>query len=75
MTIIKNGVIPENNNVRRFECQRCGCVFDAQNTDGEDPEWQISDVIQLRRFGIESFAECPCCGQWVYRGFDGRFCH
>lgn len=74
MTIIKNGIIPENNNVRRFECLRCGCIFEAVNTPGEAPEWQISDAIELRRFGIEAYAICPCCGKWVYRGSDGRFC-
>ena len=74
MTVIKNGIIPENNNVKRFECQRCGCVFEAENVPGEDKEWQLGDAIELLRFGIEAYSTCPCCGNIVYKGVEGRFC-
>lgn len=73
MTIIKNGVTPPSTETKRFECQRCGCVFDATNTQ-QNTEFTYGDVIELRTQGIDAYATCPCCGRIVYKGAEGRFC-
>lgn len=74
MTIIKNGVAPAASVTKRFECQYCGCIFNATNTQ-QNEEFINADAIELRMQGIDAYAACPCCGRTVYKGLEGRFCH
>ncbi len=39
---------------RRFECDRCGCVFEANNNEYKSAA-QYNDIYY--------FCKCPCCGE------------
>lgn len=51
MKIIKKGNL-DRNNPKRFECSKCGCVFEA-NKDEYKAGNQYNDIYY--------FAICPCC--------------
>lgn len=71
MKIINEGVVPEVS-AKRFECQRCGCVFDAENRVGEEKEYFNGDINDLFEYSVDSYAKCPSCGEWTYRYVAGR---
>lgn len=50
--IIKPGKKPETD--KRYECQHCGCVFEADRDDYE-VEYSLLDGYYFK-------IECPCCG-------------
>ena len=56
MKIIKAGKVPEKvKRDKRFECLKCGCVFDA-----EEGEYKCEEF-----YGYS--AQCPCCGEMTGR--------
>lgn len=61
MTILKDGdldhIIQVVLKTRRFECEQCGCEFEA-NKD----EYKV--VSQYNE--ISYFCKCPCCGATAY---------
>ncbi len=53
MKIIKEGDISKLKKTKRFECKKCGCIFEADKT-----EYKISS--QYNEF--YTYATCPFCG-------------
>ena len=61
MKIIRDGNLDKLNKVVSFECNDCGCIFEANHN-----EYEIKSS-----FSIEYYCcECPCCGNRVltYKG-------
>lgn len=56
MKIIKPGKIPET---KRFECRKCGCIFEATNSEYE--EEKDTDCADIYYWAIN----CPCCREKV----------
>lgn len=57
--ILKPGKIPDT--TKRFECRRCGCIFEADKGDYADRDiWTHP----------EYFAGCPSCGTLCYVSGD-----
>ena len=61
MRIIKQGRPKATKNILRFRCCRCGCEFEADNTEYE----QASQIAYVHD-GIIATCICPCCGVTVY---------
>ena len=61
MRIIKQGRPKATKNILRFRCCRCGCEFEADNTEYE----QASQIAYVHD-GIIATCICPCCGATVY---------
>ena len=58
MNIIKQGDPDRAKGVRRFECKKCGCIFEATAK-----EYQHSS--QYNEF--YTYCKCPCCNTYVYQ--------
>lgn len=54
MTIIKEGDPYRCKALMRFECDICGCIFDA-NKDEYKTDTQYNDIFY--------YCKCPCCGR------------
>lgn len=59
MKIIKSGNIKKLNKIKTFDCNFCGCLFEADNT-----EYQTGSQYNE----IYYYVDCPFCGRKVYRG-------
>lgn len=57
MKIIEEGNPNWENNTKIFDCQRCECVFEAN-----DNEYIFADYLMYAKGGIEAFCKCPKCG-------------
>ncbi len=61
MKIIKNGNINQLKKIKTFDCDFCGCIFEADNTEYKTGH-QYNEVYY--------YAFCPFCGRRVYKGDD-----
>ena len=61
MRIIKQGRPKATKNILRFRCCRCGCEFEA-----DDTEYEQASQIAYVHDGIIATCLCPCCGARVY---------
>ena len=61
MRIIKQGRPKTTKNILRFRCCRCGCEFEA-----DDTEYEQASQIAYMHDGIIATCICPCCGATVY---------
>ena len=61
MRIIKQGRPKATKNILRFRCCRCGCEFEA-----DDTEYEQASQIAYVHDGIIATCICPCCGARVY---------
>ena len=60
MNIIKDGTITVP--IIRFECNNCGCVFEA-----DKGEYKYSSQMEVMHDGLGAYkCECPCCKNMVY---------
>ena len=58
MKIIKQGNINKLKAVIRFTCSKCGCIFEADNT-----EYKISSQYNEEY----CYCECPFCHKFCYK--------
>ena len=58
MKIIKEGDLNRLKEIRRFECEACGCIFEAENTEYK------RDYSQRENCGWYAI-KCPTCHAWV----------
>lgn len=61
MRIIKQGRPKATKNILRFRCCRCGCEFEA-----DDTEYEQASQIAYVHDGIIATCICPYCGATVY---------
>ena len=61
--IIKPGNTDTYNKVRTFECDRCGCVFEANGENYWVPRISNYDKLLV-------FAQCPCCRVNIHKLCD-----
>lgn len=66
MKIIKNGVIPNKDETKRFVCSECGCVFKANK--GEYKKCLYWGQVLLSGFTCK----CPTCGEYVRESEDAE---
>lgn len=59
MKILVDGDLSKVYRTEKFECDRCGCVFEATNQE-YDVRYDYSGVDHLS-------VTCPCCESRVYR--------
>lgn len=60
MIIVKNGKIP--NRIICFECDYCGCLFEA-----EKGEYLCSSQMEVLHNGLGQYkCKCPCCNNMVF---------
>jgi rubredoxin len=60
MIIIKDGIIPSN--IIRFNCENCGCIFEA-----DKGEYQTSTQMEVMHDGLAPYkCQCPRCKRIVY---------
>lgn len=57
LKIIKEGTKERLDRLKRFECEKCGCIFDADKTEYESGS-QYNDTYY--------FCKCPFCGNDMY---------
>lgn len=60
MKIIRSGEPNRHQSIKRFDCEKCGCVFEA---DGG--EYQRVDDCYVGNLGFV-YCVCPCCGGRVF---------
>lgn len=65
MKIIKQGDLNKLKLTKRFECKKCGCVFEA-----EKAEYDIVNNDDYIYCSTLYRAECPCCKNYVERASD-----
>ena len=58
MKIIKNGDKNKLKQIQTFNCDFCGCIFEADNTEYN---------IGLHYNEIYCYVRCPFCGKNVYK--------
>lgn len=58
MKIIKNGSLKKIKKIKTFDCNFCGCLFEADNT-----EYKVGSQYNQTYF----YTICPFCGRTVYR--------
>lgn len=58
MKIIKDGDLERLDTTRRFECSKCGCIFDASASEYHK-EWDMNNTLLA--------CECPTCHEYVWR--------
>ncbi len=57
MTIIVEGDLNRLKEIKRFNCRKCGCIFDA-----EKEEYKVSSQYNEEYYSCI----CPTCGNNVY---------
>ena len=57
MKIIKEGDLKRLDTTRRFECEACGCIWEA-NASEYRKEWDGNDTLIV--------CECPTCQKTSY---------
>lgn len=62
MKIIKAGDLSRVHRVLRFDCQKCGCVFEANEN-----EYEKADCWAQMHDNEEAYCKCPCCGNRATR--------
>lgn len=52
--------------IKKFHCQYCGCIFEA------DDNSYLIDTCYPSLYSAETFLkiDCPCCGTLVLRRFE-----
>ena len=55
--IIKQGTLQKH--TYRFECSKCGCIFEA---DGYDVNIILERNVNCNQ---NQLSKCPCCGRFV----------
>lgn len=62
MKIIKQGDLDKLKQTKRFECKKCGCVFEAEKSE--------YDIVNNDDYFYSTLyrAECPCCKDCVLQG-------
>ena len=61
MKIIRNGDMKRIKRVKTFDCDFCGCLFEADIT-----EYKIGSQYNETYY----YSICPFCGRTVYKGED-----
>lgn len=61
MKIIKNGDLKRIKQIKTFDCDFCGCLFEADNI-----EYRIGSQYNETYY----YAKCPFCGRNVYKDKD-----
>ena len=59
MRVIRNGDIIKLKKIKTFNCNSCGCLFEADRT-----EYKIGSQYNETYY----YTKCPFCGRDVYRG-------
>lgn len=59
MKIIRSGEPNRHQSVKRFECDRCGCVFEAG-----DGEYEVGNITYY--WGKVCVSKCPHCTNRVF---------
>lgn len=59
MKIFKEGNLELLKQIRRFKCEKCGCIFEADGTEYE---------TDSQHHHIYYTCDCPCCNKKVYSG-------
>lgn len=62
--IIKDGSYDTLHSIKRFHCNKCGCIFDA------DDESYLVDSYLLNRNELCITIHCPFCDELVRRNFE-----
>lgn len=57
MKVIKSGDIERTKKIKTFECEKCGCVFQANKNEYKTGE-QYNEVYY--------YCKCPTCKSTVY---------
>lgn len=57
MKIIKEGNLNKLKKIKRFECEECGCIFEA-----EKDEYKWGSQYNEEYY----YCACPCCNQIAY---------
>lgn len=63
MKILKDGDLNRVRGIRRFECPRCGCIFEADNKE------YTHEYSQREACGWYSI-QCPTCKWWITQEDD-----
>lgn len=58
MKIIKKGKLKK---IKRFECNECGCIFEA-----DDTEYRPTPILAMQLGEGEYRCTCPCCKNEVW---------
>lgn len=58
MKIIRNGDKNKLKQIQTFDCDFCGCLFEADNT-----EYKISSQYNEEYY----YVTCPFCGRSIYK--------
>lgn len=61
MKIIKKGDLNRMKVIKTFDCNFCGCLFEADKT-----EYKVGSQYNETYY----YAVCPFCGRKVYKGED-----
>ena len=61
MKIIRNGNIKKLKKIKTFDCDWCGCLFEADNTEYK----QTAQYNETYYYSV-----CPFCGRYAYKGED-----
>ena len=61
MKIIKYGDKNKLLKIKTFNCDCCGCLFEADNT-----EYKVDSQYNETYY----YVRCPVCGRYVHRGED-----
>ena len=56
MKIIQPGDLNRLKKIKRFECEYCGCIFEADQS-----EYWAADAMAALHDGLEATCKCPCC--------------
>lgn len=59
MKIIRDGDKNKLRKIKTFDCDFCGCLFEADNT-----EYKIKSFYNDKAY---YYITCPCCGRQVYK--------
>lgn len=61
MKILKEGNLNYSLKVKTFQCDSCGCQFEANSK-----EYDNASQMAYFHDGITAECKCPCCGNVVY---------
>lgn len=64
MKIIKQGDLKRLDKTKRFSCDACGCIWEANQTEYR-PEWGLNDDVIV--------CNCPTCGSATYEAKRGDY--
>lgn len=61
MKILKQGNLEKSKEAIRFDCESCGCSFEA-----DEGEYKPADFFAAVHDGLKASCKCPCCGKTVW---------